>query len=703
MFVWTLITLVFNEAQARPASNSVAEQHLSDERLNFSDWDFEQQGAIRLDAGWRVFRNRLLVPEQLVGSDCKAASSGFASERTNLPDLWGPALTADVSTGHGVATYCLELILPETEERLAIRFGNLRTIVNIQAIYSTDASNGTTIIPLYRNGDPFGAPAAESLSASTPVVTLPYRGQTVRLMVDVANYVHKQGGIVEVPVLDLYSHLDAQQRRDASLPLALVIVLTMTSIGAIIIGKMTGNMARYAVFALLTAASAFRVFFVSDIIWDFLPHFSLARKYDFEYLSLFLVLPTYYAFVLMLLGEGKGWWISKIVYVVSGAFAFFALFVAPFYPPGTVTLLREPFQAFWIISGFYIAFVIIKAVIVSRGEKMEAVFVLFAAVVMAGYEFLSALGLAPYAMEWAQLLVLMVTVLHARAFATNFREVEAERDQLNTSLVTAYEKLEAKANDLKHALHRAEESSRAKNEFLATMSHELRTPLNAIIGFSEVMEREAFGPMENDHYKDYVRDISGSGRHLLSIVNDILDLARIESGNDELYEDEFEPDVVASSMLRIVGPQAAIKDVTCKLVCEDDLPLLYADQRKFKQILINLLNNAIKFNVQGGTVTLSVRMLGDCLSVSVADTGIGMDKEDIPRALARFQQVDGELARRFEGLGIGLSLVDALIEQHGATLNIESELGKGTCVTVTFPQSRTHYPTQSEAVGGQGS
>ncbi|MEQ9519756.1 MAG: HAMP domain-containing sensor histidine kinase, partial [Parvibaculum sp.] len=251
--------------------------------------------------------------------------------------------------------------------------------------------------------------------------------------------------------------------------------------------------------------------------------------------------------------------------------------------------------------------------------------------------------------------------------------------------------LEAKANDLYFALNRAEEASRAKNEFLATMSHELRTPLNAIIGFSEVMERESFGPIENDHYKDYVKDIAGSGRHLLAIVNDILDLARIESGNDVLYEDEFEPDLVAEAMLRIVGPQAVLKDVKCSIECADELPLLFADQRKFKQILINLLNNAIKFNVQGGTVTLFLSMHEGCLHMSVVDTGIGMEKEDIPRALARFQQVDGDLARRFEGLGIGLSLVDALVAQHDGELKIESEVGRGTSVIIRFPQSRSSF------------
>jgi len=664
---------------------------------NYTNWNFEEQGAIRLVSGWRVFRNKLLAPEQLRGFDCKGAATGYASERVSLPDVWGPALTSTVSSGHGVATYCIELNLPQSERFLALRFGTLRTISRITAVYQGDDAH-LDVIPLYQNGDPLRAPNVESLNPAVPVISLPYRGERVRIIVQLANYVHKQGGLIDVPTLDYYSRLDAQQRRDASLPMALVLVLLMVSIGTVIIGRMSGNQMRYNVFAFLTAASAFRVFSVSDIIWDYWPSFPLSRKYDFEYLSLFLVLPAYYMFVVMLLGRDRNWFFSKIVYSVSGLFACFAVFAAPFFAPGTVTLLREPFQVFWIINGFVIAFIIIRAVVLGRGEKLDAVIVLFAAVVMAGYELLSVFGLVPFSMEWSQLLVLLVTMLHARAFVVSFRGVEAERDQLTESLLEANTALEGQATDLRLALRRAEESSRAKNEFLATMSHELRTPLNAIIGFSEVMEKEAFGPLENKHYKDYVKDIYGSGRHLLSIVNDILDLARIESGNDELYEDEFDPVLVVEAMLRIVGPQAALKNITCNLECASDLPMLHADQRKFKQILINLLNNAIKFNFDGGRVTVSIDMVDNGLKIEVKDTGIGMNKDDIPRALARFQQVDSELARRYEGLGIGLSLVDALSEQHGATLEIESEMGLGTSVSVTFPEKRLLFPAQKAAI-----
>ena len=292
-------------------------------------------------------------------------------------------------------------------------------------------------------------------------------------------------------------------------------------------------------------------------------------------------------------------------------------------------------------------------------------------------------------MEWSQTLVLFVTLLHVRAFQVNHREVELERDNLNSNLVVANKSLEAQAENLKHALVQAEDASRAKNEFLAVMSHELRTPLNAIIGFSEVMGMQMFGPMGNERYKTYADDITGSGKHLLSLVNDILDISRVESGNDEMLEEEVVLSELGHAIIRLVSSQATEADVKCHLDISSDMPQLFGDERKLKQILINLMNNAIKFNVPGGTVELRAYVNDGQILLSVRDSGIGMKPCDIPTALSRFRQIDSELSRKYEGLGLGLSLVQILTEQHGAELSIKSKLGLGTIVSVTFPADRT--------------
>ena len=221
------------------------------------------------------------------------------------------------------------------------------------------------------------------------------------------------------------------------------------------------------------------------------------------------------------------------------------------------------------------------------------------------------------------------------------------------------------------------------------MSHELRTPLNAIIGFSQTIKDEIFGPVGSARYRDYSVDIYESGQHLLGLINDILDLSKVESGEDELCEDDIEIHDVARSVSMLVKGRAHKAGVVLETDLAEQLPMLRADERKLKQILVNLLSNAIKFTDVGGRVFLKISLPNDGGHVfQVIDTGIGIASEDIPTALSRFGQVDGSLARKYEGTGLGLPLTKLLVELHGGTLNLQSEVGVGTTVTVRFPAER---------------
>ena len=236
----------------------------------------------------------------------------------------------------------------------------------------------------------------------------------------------------------------------------------------------------------------------------------------------------------------------------------------------------------------------------------------------------------------------------------------------------------------------AELANRAKSEFLANMSHELRTPLNAIIGFSEIISSQTFGPLGNDRYRDYAADIHESGQHLLALINNILDLSKVESGMDELYEEEIEVPRLVPLLMTLIKSHAEKAEVELALDLPDNLPRLIADERKLKQILVNLLGNAIKFTDPGGRVRLSVCCSdGGGFEFRIADTGIGMAPEDILTAFSKFRQVDSALNRKYEGTGLGLPLTKALTELHGGSLDIESALGVGTTVTVRLPAART--------------
>jgi PAS domain S-box-containing protein len=235
----------------------------------------------------------------------------------------------------------------------------------------------------------------------------------------------------------------------------------------------------------------------------------------------------------------------------------------------------------------------------------------------------------------------------------------------------------------------AEQASRSKTKFLANMSHELRTPLNAIIGFSDMMALAIHGPMGAPAYEQYAADINGSAKHLLSIINDILDIAKIEAGRLDLIDEETPVASLCDVALRLMQERAQEQSIDLRFEPGPNLPNIMVDQRAMRQVLLNLLSNAVKFTKPGGEVTLRAQlsMEGELL-LQVCDTGIGMREEDLHRVLEPFVQVENELTRRFEGTGLGLSLSKQLIELHGGRIGIVSKPNFGTTVTVCLPANR---------------
>ncbi|MBL8708984.1 MAG: PAS domain S-box protein [Rhodospirillaceae bacterium] len=242
--------------------------------------------------------------------------------------------------------------------------------------------------------------------------------------------------------------------------------------------------------------------------------------------------------------------------------------------------------------------------------------------------------------------------------------------------------------ELIEAKEHAEAANQAKSQFLANMSHELRTPLNAILGFSEIISHQAIGPVDAERIRGYAADIHTSGQLLMKIINDILDLAKIEAGRVTLVDSPCDLGEIVRTTLNLVGNAAATRNLRLTNALAGNLPMLRADERALTQVLLNLVNNAIKFTLPGGEITIEASLVTDGLALSVTDTGIGIAAEDIPLVFTAFGQVEDAFIRGHEGAGLGLPIARALVEMMDGKLDLHSRVGIGTRITIWLPQSR---------------
>jgi signal transduction histidine kinase len=296
-------------------------------------------------------------------------------------------------------------------------------------------------------------------------------------------------------------------------------------------------------------------------------------------------------------------------------------------------------------------------------------------------------------LQFSQILigVLIVVLLPVAAAVTERRKLRDRQDEINAALLGSELRYREMAQ-------RERSASNAKSEFLASMSHELRTPLNAILGFSEILKGELYGPLGHKKYREYAEDVHRSGAHLLDLINDVLDLSKIDSGKMELRESQFDIPALLDEALALLRGKAD-GHVAFQVRLPDYLPQLTADRRLIKQILLNLVSNAVKFTPAGGRITIAAEHQPEAgLMVHVIDTGIGMNEAELETAFSHYGQVDSRIARTQEGTGLGLPISKALTELHGGSLMAHSIKGEGTRMTLLLPESRlAHFPLAQAA------
>jgi signal transduction histidine kinase len=268
----------------------------------------------------------------------------------------------------------------------------------------------------------------------------------------------------------------------------------------------------------------------------------------------------------------------------------------------------------------------------------------------------------------------------------------ANRDELGALAAN----LNRMSDELGHLYRALETANRHKSEFLANMSHELRTPLNAVIGFSEALQERMFGEL-NEKQAEYVGDIHSSGKHLLSLINDILDLSKIEAGRMELELSEFQLPDVLETAITLVRERAMRRGITLGLDVAPGVGSIRADERKIKQVMLNLLSNAVKFTPEGGSVRVAAKPDREAIEVSVTDTGVGIAPEDQALVFEEFRQVGSDHARKAEGTGLGLALTRKFVELHGGSIRLQSAVGRGSTFTFTLPRAPVQVPVSAGA------
>ena len=640
--------------------------------LDLRNWDFEIDRSLDLDGEWMVYRDQLLDPLAAI------ASTGTA---TAVPDVWGPVFTLTPATGYGEATYRLRIHVPPGQEQLALRAFRMRSIMEIYAyVPGPDGSVGRTYL-LVRPKD---YQRQEDLHAGP--IYLPFTAETFDLVFLIKNNSHKQGGIIESPVLGLRGAIEAAAGRDRDRVAAFVTMLLGASVIGLTLGIALRGGRSFNLFALAGFLAAARIVTTSQLFGDFFPELPLSRKYDLEYLTLFLSMPVIYGFISSLFPKESSRIFQLFLNFVCGSMAVYALLFAPAMLPGSVTLLREPFLVIAATMLLMAGATCVRAYLNQRRSAKLAVACMLALAVSGFLEISYYLGLAPYAINGGHLGITLVSILFMIGVLYRYQQMQLERVTQNVQLQELNANLEHRTRELEVANRKATAASEAKSNFLAVLSHEIRTPLTGMIGMTGVLEKE----VASAEHSRLMAAVRRSGEGLLNLLNDMLDLSKIEAGAVELEKTPFTLSQLIDQINDLWQSPMREKKLAFEINCTYPADkTLVGDVGRIRQILHNLVGNARKFTDSGSvTVEIGGQETDDRhvqLDFSVIDTGIGVSPDKQEQIFGVFNQADSDTSRNYGGTGLGLAICKQFTELMGGGIGLESEPGKGSTFSLIIP------------------
>ncbi len=629
--------------------------------VDLSQWRFARDGSVPLTGYWLYF-------------DHSWGPKGDAV----YAQVPGPWPSFDARTGgtrrNGFGTYVLRLKLPAAPEddRFALDTGQIHSAYRIIA-------NGKVIAA---PGKPGATKAAERAFSYSKLAELPEGARDVEIEMQVSNHLMPHGAVFVAPTVGLMSVLEAARRSTEMLSLIVVGALLFTACYHIAFMRVTRAGSANIWFGMLAACFGVRMFLFEPLASVSVPLIGQDWVWRLDFAVTVLLLPTAFWFLALSFPKRISRTAAMFLMSACGALAAASLIEGPTVGQYSVQI----FELLGIMTLPYLTQGIVRSAMEhEHGASLAllgTVIVSIAALhdilldnnVIAGPNFLP-VGCVAFFLCFSGAL----TQRSHHAFIRSELLVDARTRELEVKIV-----------ELEQARAAAVSANVAKSRFLANMSHELRTPLNAVLGFAEIVRDRLFGDDAMDRYSEYAGNIHTSGSHLLGLINDILDLSKIEAGKLDLEEVRVDLGEEARAAMRLLDPQAFAKNVLMALDLPDPV-FVRGDARAIKQIMVNLLSNAVKFTPNDGVVSLAIRQGEDrAITMTVSDTGIGIRTEDMQRVFESFGQGRHDVrARNESGTGLGLPIVKGLVEAMEGRIDIDSMLDVGTTITVTLPPHRT--------------